>query len=56
MRTVIARFVREDDGQDLIEYGLLAAVVALGTVAAMELLVDDIGTSFNNIGVELNVN
>ncbi len=29
MQAIIARFVREDDGQDLIEYALLATLIAL---------------------------
>ena len=30
--TLISRFVREDDGQNLIEYALLAGLIALGSV------------------------
>jgi Flp pilus assembly pilin Flp len=38
MKALVARFVREDSGQDLIEYGLLvgiitsAAVIAIGAI------------------------
>jgi pilus assembly protein Flp/PilA len=53
MKTLITRFVREEAGQDLIEYALLAAVVALGAVTAMGLLADDISTSYNNVGDQL---
>lgn len=46
---LIARFVRETEGQDLIEYALLAAVLALGATAAMTALKNDISTGFDNV-------
>jgi Flp pilus assembly pilin Flp len=33
MKNLIVRFVREDAGQDLIEYGLLVGVITVGTIA-----------------------
>jgi Flp pilus assembly pilin Flp len=33
MTTLILRFVRETEGQDLIEYALLAATISLGVTA-----------------------
>jgi Flp pilus assembly pilin Flp len=39
------RFVRRDDGQDLLEYGLLAALIAITAVAA----VGSIGTTMNTV-------
>ena len=50
MKNLIARFVRETEGQDLIEYALLAALIALATTGAMTLLSSSISTEFNNIG------
>jgi pilus assembly protein Flp/PilA len=35
MRALITRLARETDGQDLIEYGLLAALVSLIAVLAI---------------------
>jgi pilus assembly protein Flp/PilA len=35
MRKVLARFIREDDGQDLIEYGLLAGIITALAVGAI---------------------
>ena len=32
---MLKRLIDECDGQDMVEYGLLAAVVALGAVAAL---------------------
>ncbi len=49
MRNLIRRFVRETEGQDLIEYALLAAIIALGVIAAMTGVRDALNTQFNNI-------
>ena len=35
MKNLINRFVREDEGQDLIEYALLAGLIALICVGAV---------------------
>ena len=35
MLTVIEQLIRRDDGQDLLEYGLLAALVAITVLAAV---------------------
>ena len=34
MKKLIARLVRSDDGQDLIEYGLLVGIITIGAIAA----------------------
>lgn len=34
MRKLITRFLREDDGQDLVEYVLLVSLIALAVAAA----------------------
>jgi pilus assembly protein Flp/PilA len=44
MKTLLVRLWKEDDGQDLTEYALLLALVALGAIAAMNVL----GTAINN--------
>jgi pilus assembly protein Flp/PilA len=44
MKDMIVRFVREDEGQDLVEYALLLALIALAAVATMGTL----GTAINN--------
>ena len=42
--------IKEDSGQDLIEYALVAALVGLGAVAAMKGLSNSIGNTFNGVG------
>jgi Flp pilus assembly pilin Flp len=35
MKSLLARFVREEAGQDLIEYGLLIAIITTGAITAI---------------------
>jgi len=46
---LIARFVREEKGQDLIEYSLLAAIIAVGSIVAMGLVSDEIDNVFADV-------
>jgi pilus assembly protein Flp/PilA len=46
-------FFNDESGQDLIEYALVAALVALGSVAAMKTLATNIGTAYNGVGSTL---
>jgi pilus assembly protein Flp/PilA len=39
-----------EDGQDLIEYALVVALIAFGAVTAMSTLSSDINNAFTNIG------
>ena len=45
MKNLLVRFVRDDEGQDLIEYALLAAFISLAAVLAIQQL----GTAVNNV-------
>ncbi len=44
---------REDSGQDLIEYALVAGLIGLGALVAMSGLAGKIGNSFNTGGNRL---
>jgi Flp pilus assembly pilin Flp len=46
--TAVARLVNEKDGQDLLEYGLLAALIAVVAVAGVTALGQAITTVFWN--------
>ena len=46
----------KDDGQDLVEYALVVALVALGAVAGMHALAGDINNAFSTVGNTLNNN
>ena len=44
---------QEESGQDLIEYALIALLIAVGSIAAMTTLAGKISTEFTNIGNQL---
>jgi len=50
LKELFSALLKEDSGQDLIEYALVAALVGLGAVAAMKGLSNTIGNSFNSVG------
>jgi Flp pilus assembly pilin Flp len=50
MKSVMLKFVRNTEGQDLIEYALLASVIALGVTAAMLYVKDKLNSEFSSIG------
>ena len=50
---LLSDFVRDESGQDLIEYALVAAMIGLGAVAAMSRLAEQIISAFNSIGRQL---
>jgi len=43
--TVIRRFRSRDDGQDLLEYGMLAALIAIVALGAVQ----TVGTTIQNV-------
>ena len=51
--TLLSRLVHEDSGQDLIEYALIAALIAVAAIAAMKGLTNKISNEFNVIGNSL---
>ena len=53
LKELFIRLVQEDSGQDLIEYALVAALIALGALAGIKALGNDIATVFNNVGNSL---
>ena len=48
-QSMVGSFVRKDEGQDLLEYALLVALIALGAVAAVTLAGDKVEAVFNAI-------
>ena len=47
-------FVRKEEGQDLLEYALLVALIALGAVVAVTAAGTSVQTIFNNISDALD--
>jgi len=53
MKSMFAAFMNDESGQDLIEYALVAGLIALGAIAAMTGLSGKIGNAFNTVGNNL---
>jgi pilus assembly protein Flp/PilA len=53
MQKLLSRFISETEGQDLIEYALLAAIIALGVITAMTGVRTALNTQFNNISTTI---
>jgi pilus assembly protein Flp/PilA len=54
MTKLIRRLITEDQGQDLIEYALLAAFIALAATVAMIALGGGISQFFTSVTQQLN--
>jgi Flp pilus assembly pilin Flp len=53
MKSILVRLWQEEEGQDLVEYGLLVVLIALGCVIAMQGLASGISQAFSNAVVQL---
>jgi pilus assembly protein Flp/PilA len=53
VKRLLKSLVTEDSGQDLIEYALIAALIAVSAVAAMHSLSNKIANEFNSVGNSL---
>ncbi len=49
MKNLFNRFVKEEDGQDLIEYALLAGLISLVCIAAITLTGESVDLLFTNV-------
>ena len=49
----LEQLLRDESGQDIIEYALILAFMALGTLLSMKSLAASIGTLFANVGTQL---
>jgi pilus assembly protein Flp/PilA len=50
---LLRSLANDESGQDLIEYALIAALIAIAAIAAMKGLSTKISTEFNTIGSSL---
>jgi pilus assembly protein Flp/PilA len=54
MKDLLLRLHQDESGQDLIEYALVAALIAFAAVAAMQTLATQINGAFSTIGNKLD--
>jgi pilus assembly protein Flp/PilA len=47
------RFTRDDDGQDLIEYGLLIGIITIAAIGAIQLIGPKVAGYFTTLNTEL---
>lgn len=53
MSKLFARFAKDESGATAIEYGLIAALIALAVIGGARLLGQEVGNTFNDIAEKL---
>jgi pilus assembly protein Flp/PilA len=51
MKNLFVRFVREEEGQDIIEYALLAAFISIVAYTLLGTIGQDVNTIYTEVGV-----
>lgn len=49
MKNLLARFVREEEGQDIIEYSLLAAFISISGYLILQSIGENVNTIYTNV-------
>ncbi len=53
MTKIFARFAKDESGATAIEYGLIAALIALAVIGGAQLVGGEINTTFTKVSTEL---
>ena len=53
MKSLVKKFVRDEQGQDLIEYGLLIGIITAGAIVFINPIGSKVSTYFNNLNNNL---
>ena len=48
------KLIKNNKGATAIEYGLIAALIAVAAIAAMKNIGTSLGTTFNNVSTQMN--
>ncbi len=56
MMKVVRGLHKDEYGQDLIEYALIAALIAFGAIAGMNTLAQQLNIAFSKIGSKVSTN
>jgi pilus assembly protein Flp/PilA len=54
MKSLFSRFVKDESGATAIEYGLIAAIVGIGIIAALGNLKSNLSNTFNTVGTNMS--
>jgi pilus assembly protein Flp/PilA len=49
----LVRFIKDEEGVTAVEYGLIAALIALVIIAAVALLGEKVSTAFSNVATQI---
>lgn len=53
MFNMLTKLLRNEDGATAIEYGLIAALIAVAAIAAFQLVGTNLSSTFHNIATQL---
>jgi Flp pilus assembly pilin Flp len=53
MKNLLNRLWQEEEGQDLVEYGLLIVLLALAAITSMKTLANTVSNVFSNAAVNM---
>jgi pilus assembly protein Flp/PilA len=53
MTNLVSRFVKDESGATAIEYGLIAALIAVAIITALTSVGSKLGGTFNNVAAKL---
>jgi pilus assembly protein Flp/PilA len=54
MKTLFARFLKDESGATAIEYGLIAALISVGIIVGATSLGTGLNSLFQNLGTKMN--
>ena len=54
MQNLVTRFIKDESGATAIEYGLIAALIAVALIAGATALGNALDTKFNDLGTQLD--
>jgi pilus assembly protein Flp/PilA len=54
LKTLALRLIHDEEGQDLIEYALVVALIAFAAAAGMSTVATKINEAFTNIGTKVS--
>jgi pilus assembly protein Flp/PilA len=53
---LVRNLIEREEGQDLVEYALVVALIAFGAIAGMNVLASGLNNAFSQIATTLNSN
>jgi len=53
MKNLVGRLVRDEEGQDLIEYGLLIGIITVGSIVSIKAIGPKVAAYFSNLDSNL---